>query len=109
MNNLVDNALLYRCRDGVPHIVLEARRPGARVVIGVSDNGIGIDPDDAEKIFQVFQRPHSQEDDPGTGIGLAIVAKAAHRMGGEIGLESAPGQGSRFTVSLPACVEDPYN
>ncbi|WP_052315005.1 sensor histidine kinase [Thiocystis violascens] len=109
LNNLVDNALLYRCREGVPRIVLEARRQDDRVVIGVSDNGIGIDPDDTEKIFQVFQRLHSQEDYPGTGIGLAIVTKAAHRMGGEIGLESVPGQGSRFSVSLAACEEDPYN
>lgn len=107
LNNLVDNALLYRCREGVPRIVLEARRQGDRVVIGVRDNGIGIDPGDTEKIFQVFQRLHGQEDYPGTGIGLAIVTKAAHRMGGEIGLESVPGQGSRFSVSLPACEEDP--
>ncbi len=105
LKNLLDNALLYHCREGHPRIDLEARREGERVVILVSDNGIGIDPNDHEKIFRIFQRLHGQEDYPGTGIGLAIVVKATQFMGGEIGVESIPGQGSRFKVSLPAGAE----
>jgi PAS domain S-box-containing protein len=106
VNNLIDNALLYRCQEDIPRIDLESRRQDGRVVISVSDNGIGIDPDEHVKIFQVFQRLHGQDEYPGTGVGLAIVTKAAHLMGGEIRLESTPGQGSRFSVSLPACPED---
>ncbi len=102
LNNLIENAILYRSRDGLPQIGLEARQQGERVVISVSDNGIGIDPDYHHRIFQVFQRLHGQDEYPGTGIGLAIVTKATHLMSGEITLESTSGQGSCFRVSLPS-------
>jgi signal transduction histidine kinase len=72
------------------------------VVLRVADNGIGIAPEYHAKIFQVFQRLHTKEEYPGTGIGLAIVAKAVHLMGGEVKVESALGRGSTFSIRLPA-------
>ncbi|BCB26834.1 hypothetical protein SKTS_17200 [Sulfurimicrobium lacus] len=104
--NLVDNALTYRCRDGMPQVTLSAVREGEWVVLRVADNGIGIAPEYHEKIFQVFQRLHSEDEYPGTGIGLAIVAKAVRLMEGEVGIESVPGQGSTFRVRLPAAKEE---
>jgi PAS domain S-box-containing protein len=105
LTNLVDNALSYRCRDGVPQVTLSAVREGEWVVLRVADNGIGIAAEYYEKIFQVFQRLHSEDEYPGTGIGLAIVAKAVRLMEGEVGIESVPGQGSTFIVRLPAAIE----
>jgi len=102
LNNLVDNALTYRCREGIPEIQIGAQHVGEEVVIRVVDNGIGIEPEYHEKIFQVFQRLHTRDEYPGTGLGLAIVAKAAHAMEGSVGIESSPGRGSTFTVRLRA-------
>ncbi len=102
LNNLVDNALTYRARNATPLIRISAQRSGEEVLLCVADNGIGIEPEYHDKIFQVFQRLHSSDEYPGTGLGLAIVAKAARVMGGEVCVESAPGKGSTFTVRLRA-------
>ncbi len=80
-------------------------REAPRVRLWVEDNGIGIEHDQHEKIFGLFQRVHTAETYPGTGIGLAIVRKGAERMGGQAGVESCVGQGSRFWLELPAGVE----
>jgi signal transduction histidine kinase len=72
------------------------------VRVTVSDDGIGIAPAAQARIFNVFERLHSEEEYPGTGIGLAIVKKGIERMGGRVAVESAPGSGSTFAVDLPA-------
>mgnify|MGYP001449121825 CR=1 FL=1 len=102
LSNLVDNALTYRRPTGRTEIHLSAVQEGTWVVITVADNGIGIAPEYHEKIFQVFQRLHTDEAYPGTGIGLAIVAKAVRAMNGEIRVESALDRGSLFEIRLPA-------
>jgi signal transduction histidine kinase len=70
------------------------------VRLWVEDNGIGIAREHQPKLFRVFERLHGREDYPGTGIGLAIVRRALERMGGSAGVESAPGEGSRFWIEL---------
>jgi signal transduction histidine kinase len=81
-------------------------RPGDRVRLWVEDNGIGIAAAHSARIFEVFQRLHGTEEFPGTGIGLAIVRRGVERLGGTVGLESAPGQGSRFWIELPCAPEE---
>ncbi|MEW8684124.1 MAG: ATP-binding protein, partial [Candidatus Thiodiazotropha endolucinida] len=99
--NLIDNALTYHKPDIAPVIRIASKRDDDRVFITIEDNGIGIAPEYHQKIFQVFQRLHSQDEYPGTGVGLAIVAKAARMMSGEVRVESSIGAGSRFTIVLP--------
>lgn len=99
--NLISNALKFVAADVRPRIEVSAEDRGDWMRIWVADNGIGIAPENNGKIFGVFQRLHGQEVYPGTGIGLAIVAKGVERMGGHVGLESEPGKGSRFWFELP--------
>jgi len=99
--NLIDNALTYR-RAGVPAAVSVTWRPGVdEILVSVTDQGIGIPEEHVDKIFNVFQRLHSDEEFPGTGIGLAVVHKAMALMGGDVSVQSHAGQGSIFTVRLP--------
>jgi len=83
-------------------VTLSATRHGATVTLAVADNGIGIPAEYHERIFEVFSRLHADEAYPGTGIGLAIVRKAARLMGSEVTLESTDGEGSTFSLELPA-------
>ena len=107
VTNLISNALKF-VADGVrPEVIIHAERRGDRVRLWVQDNGIGIEARYQERIFRVFERLHGIETYPGTGIGLAIVRKGVERMGGSAGVESTPGQGSRFWVELPAGARDP--
>jgi PAS domain S-box-containing protein len=100
--NLLENAITYRKAQHPLQIVIDWRLEGQMVVIRVSDNGIGIPAEHHEKIFQIFQRLHRQEDYPGTGIGLAMVKKSVELMNGDVWVESQPGQGSTFYLRLPA-------
>ncbi len=98
--NLIGNAIKYR-RDINPVIQVRAERLGERVRISIQDNGIGLDPKFADKIFAPFQRLHSRAHYKGTGIGLAIVRQAIQRHGGTVEVESEPGVGSTFTIDIP--------
>jgi signal transduction histidine kinase len=98
--NLLSNALKFTERGVFPTIRVRSERRGDRVRLVVEDNGIGIAPAHQSRIFEVFQRLHKSADYPGTGIGLAIARRAAERMGGSVGVESAAGHGSRFWVEL---------
>lgn len=100
--NLINNGLKFYPPGATPRVEVQARRDGRSIVIGVLDEGIGIMPQHHERIFQVFERLQTAEEYPGTGIGLAIVKRGINRMGGTIRVESAPGKGSKFFISLPA-------
>lgn len=98
--NLISNSLKFV--DGKqPKISLTAERSGDHWLLGVKDNGIGIKPEYAERIFQPFQRLHGRSEYSGTGIGLAICKKAVQRHGGQIHVESTPGEGTHFKFTLP--------
>ncbi|HLK52564.1 MAG TPA: HAMP domain-containing sensor histidine kinase, partial [Candidatus Angelobacter sp.] len=100
--NLINNGLKFYPPGQTPHVEVTARREGPNIMVEVCDEGIGIAPQHQERIFQVFERLHSQEAYPGTGIGLAIVKRGIQRLGGTVRLESEPGKGSRFYLSLPS-------
>ena len=99
--NLLTNALKY-CEAGLrPEIKVRVKNNGTDWVFAVSDNGIGIDQQHFERIFQLFQRLHTREEYSGTGIGLALCQKIIERHGGNIWVESTKGQGSTFFFTLP--------
>jgi len=102
LQNLVGNALKFRGPD-LPRVNVTAERQGGEWVLAVEDNGLGIAPEYFDRIFLIFQRLHTREEYPGTGIGLAIAKRIVERHGGRIWVESAPGRGSTFRFSIPAC------
>jgi PAS domain S-box-containing protein len=102
VSNLVDNALKYRREDVEHRVRIACRTEGSEAVLTVSDNGIGIDPNHHERIFNIFQRLHPRTAYPGTGIGLALVKKAVSLLGGTIRLASEPEKGTEFEIRWPA-------
>jgi light-regulated signal transduction histidine kinase (bacteriophytochrome) len=103
--NLIANAIKFRGEDP-PVVDIAARDLGEEWEIAVTDNGIGIEEEFAERIFVIFQRLHSREAYEGTGIGLALVRKIVEYHGGRIRLDAAHRGGSRFSIILPKPAED---
>lgn len=103
--NLIGNALKYRNPDRPPVIRLTGRLNGGAWEISVADNGIGIEPEYFDRIFRIFQRLHTRDQFEGTGIGLAVCRKIVEHHGGRIWIESVPGEGSTFVLTLPASTD----
>lgn len=100
--NLIENAIIYR-RTGVPlRIIFNCKKSDAHYLLKISDNGIGIPEEHYEKIFNIFQRLHSDDQYPGTGIGLATVRKAVNMLNGIVWVESVVDKGSTFFIKLKA-------
>lgn len=102
LSNLINNGMKFVAPGTAPRVRLWTERHGRKVRVHVADNGIGIPPEHAARIFDMFERCGVAKDYEGTGIGLAIVKKAVVRMGGEVGFVSAPQTGTTFWIELPA-------
>ena len=99
--NLIENAITYRSQEP-PQIEISAEERGEQWLFWVKDNGIGIDTQYSDRIFQIFQRLHTRQEYPGTGIGLAMCHKIVEHHGGQIWVESELGQGATFYFTIIA-------
>ena len=113
LQNLIGNALKFRREEEPPVVRVEAEPTSAEEEltstfsnggyrISVSDNGVGFEEKHRDRIFGVFQRLHSRGEFEGSGMGLAVVRKIVDRHGGAVTVASTPGEGSTFTVLIPA-------
>ena len=101
LQNLISNAIKFHREGEAPVIHVSARKEGHVYVFSVKDNGIGIDPELFGRLFILFQRLHTRDKYPGSGVGLAITKKIVGRHGGRTRIESQPGKGSTFYFSIP--------
>jgi len=101
-SNLLNNAIKFMPHGVTPEIAISSEATPKGVRIWIQDNGIGIAPADAERIFSIFSRLHPADQFEGTGIGLSIVRKAAEKMGGKVGVLPGAPVGSRFWLDLLA-------
>jgi signal transduction histidine kinase len=101
LSTILSNALKFVTAEAPPRIRIGHETREGSVRIWVQDNGMGIPPQYHERIFGVFERLKNTQEIPGTGMGLAIAKAAAERMGGQVGVDSQPGQGSRFWIQFP--------
>jgi light-regulated signal transduction histidine kinase (bacteriophytochrome) len=99
--NLIGNAIKFRNHER-PLVHVSAKRGDKEWIFSVRDNGIGFEPQFAERIFVIFQRLHAKSEHPGTGIGLAVCKKIVERHNGRIWAEAEPGKGATFYFALPA-------
>jgi light-regulated signal transduction histidine kinase (bacteriophytochrome) len=105
--NLISNSLKYSRKDVPPVVEAWAEKHNDEWIIRVKDNGIGFDPQYSEKIFGLFERLHSRDEFPGTGIGLSICKKIAELHGGSITAYSSVGEFSLFEVRFPVKEVEP--
>ncbi len=101
-SNLISNAIKYRCTDRKLEIEIQAKDQEDSIQFSVKDNGIGIEPQYFDQIFGIFQRLHSNNEYPGTGVGLALVRRIVHRHGGRIWVEATPGESATFHFTIPS-------
>lgn len=103
--NLIGNAVKFHRPDVPPRVHVSGRREEDRWLFSVQDNGIGIAKENIERVFVIFQRLHTEDEFPGTGIGLAICRRIVERHNGDIWIESAEGKGSTFFFTMPVMRE----
>lgn len=108
VTNVLSNALKFVTPGDSPRVHVWTNRHGGLVRLNVTDEGIGVPVEHHSRIFRILERLHNTEEYPGTGIGLAIVEKGTHKMGGQVGVEAESAGGSTFWIELPAASEDDW-